>query len=115
MRGIVLAATLAASLPVSAALACAPSDIEVKQVSWSRLRAYIVVVGEILNRCTSPTGVELKLTLRDKAGGVLDTDEFWPASIGNIGTGDAYSFKWRFEDDRAAATVDVVVLRTEAW
>jgi hypothetical protein len=36
-------------------------------------------VGELVNHCAEPIGIELKVRARDSTGKVMDTDESWPS------------------------------------
>jgi hypothetical protein len=59
----------------------------------------IRIVGEIINRCPGEVGVQLKATVRDAKGLVVDDMEFWPASVRNIEpeVPFAFSMPWRVE------------------
>jgi hypothetical protein len=52
------------------------------------------VVGEILNTCSEPTGVQLQFTFRDDDGKVIEVKEMWPASTRNIAPNTSYPFSF---------------------
>jgi hypothetical protein len=57
------------------AIACSISDIKIKQAELVHNGHSSTVVGELINGCGEATGVQLHITLRDSAGGVISTDE----------------------------------------
>lgn len=100
---------------ISAAEACSPADIEIKNWSWSVVRRYILIVGEIANNCSSSTGAGLQAVVRDAAGNVVFADEWWPASVRNIAPGDTYPFHYRIENDPRAEKVGLRVFEVRQW
>ena len=72
------------TLPIGPAMACSLADIEVRQAEVIVGNRATYVVGELANECSDETGVRIRITLRDDAGDVLLTGDFWPASGRNI-------------------------------
>lgn len=84
---------------VNAGGSCNLSDIEIKTfksriVDECRVTPcpQVRIVGEIINKCSEPVGVQLKVTARDVNGGLLDAQDFWPASTSNIAPRRPYAF-----------------------
>jgi hypothetical protein len=73
--------------------ACAPQDIEVKNVAWSREAGWFTVTGELTNRCAEPTGVQLQLAFREANGQLDTTEDAWVANNRNLAPGETYAFK----------------------
>lgn len=44
--------------------------------------------GTLINRCSTPIGVQVKFTALDAQGNVVSTKDMWPASIQNIPPGE---------------------------
>ncbi len=66
-----IAALMVGAIIISPALACQPSDIEVKQADWRFIPGSVIdVVGEIFNQCSDPTVAKLSFIFRDANGKV---------------------------------------------
>ncbi len=99
------------------ATACAPSDFALKQADWRRAKSpeYVRIVGELVSNCAEPAGVQLQAVFRDKAGKVVITNEFWPASTRNIAAHAAYQFSTLLMLGPEAATMSVNILEAKTW
>lgn len=76
--------------------ACRPS-----QIGIAKLRAvrdsdtgYTRITGSLTNNCTSPAGPRIKITVYDKAGNILSSEDMWPASVSNIPPNTVFPFEW---------------------
>lgn len=97
MRDVCLIALSIAALCATSApaRACSVQDIHVKE-GWSwRIDSIgdLLVIGEIINNCSEPTGVQIQITARNSTGALLDVEECWPASTRNIPPKSAYAFE----------------------
>jgi hypothetical protein len=97
-------------------MGCTNSDVALKQVSWRRENSeFARVVGELINNCSTATGVQLQAVFRDKDGKVVMTNEFWPASTRNIAGHETYSFSTLTRVGTEAATLNVIILEAHRW
>jgi hypothetical protein len=94
---------------------CEPSDISVEVHSTRVEYDYAYVTGRIINNCSSPTGVQLKVTLLDEQGGVITSHDPWPASISNIPARSDFPFEDQLSVNRRPAQADVRVIRVRRW
>jgi hypothetical protein len=113
-RGIVLWVALTWTNPAWAV--CHTADIELLQASYRPSGSgYVRMVGELKNNCSESTGVQLKAVWRDGKGEVVETEEFWPASIRDIAPGARYAFGGTFRIDTGRAktmTLSVIEVRS---
>lgn len=91
MRASVLILALAIASP--AAAECMPSDLEFRLPITNVRGEFTYVVGEVVNKCAEPAGVELKLELRDAAGKIVGVDDFFLNSARNLEPGKVYAFE----------------------
>lgn len=99
-----------------ATAACSTSDIEVCGTHWRVAGRRLYTLGEPLNHCAEPVGVQLKVTTRDAEGKIIDTDDEWPASTRNIPPDRPYPFKTRNTSDVSGVTsVSVDVIEVRQW
>jgi hypothetical protein len=98
------------------ASACSTSDIEVRGMHWRVVDERLYTLGDLVNHCGEPIGVQLKVTARDGAGKVIDTHDDWPASDRNIPPNTPYAFKTRNTGDiNGPASVTVEVIEVRRW
>jgi hypothetical protein len=71
--------------------------------------------GTVTNNGTEPCGVQLKVSTYDRNGEVIETADFWPASIRNIEPGARENFWYFVRHDKAAKTYDAVVIDAKGW
>lgn len=78
---------------------CSIRDIEIKSFKVSIIDKcevtpclFLNFVGELVNHCKYPVGVEIQITARDIQGNVVDVHESWPAGIKNIQSQKSYPF-----------------------
>lgn len=104
---------------ISAAFACSVSEIQIKQatlVHRGPSGRYSVVVGELFNGCSDAAGVQIHITLRDKAGQVISTGDSWPAGTHNIPPHTSYSFTVNADEEgRPAERLQVEVTEVHKW
>lgn len=93
MRAILLFIFIFA--PSSVWAGCSTSDIAIKSIraKWidqcKRTPCIFMKGAAVLtNKCTSPVGVQVKITGLDKEGRPVASKDMWPASIRNIPPGD---------------------------
>lgn len=94
---------------------CGVSQITLDGVSNRAEGDYIYVLGRLVNNCTEPTGVEIKVTVYDNAGGIVSVDDQWPASVSNIPSGGEFPFETMVRRAPGAAKVDVRVISVKQW
>jgi hypothetical protein len=109
--------------PTQNVASCTTAKIEIKEVTWKFVDscrasscASLVGAATIINHCDSPIGVQIKLTGRDRNGGLVSVNEGWPASVKNIAPGE-YSFPidtW-LDYDPAINTIEVSVSDVKQW
>lgn len=97
------------------AATCQTSDIDIRQADWHRIRSSIKIVGEFLNRCAEPTGVELAFTFRNSEGKVVGVEELWPASTRNVEPNTTYPFELTIEVYPSASSMAARVLDVRRW
>jgi hypothetical protein len=95
--------------------ACAVTDIEIKDWSWSRDAGWFSVVGELVNNCAEPVGAQVQITFRDEAGKVVNIDESWPAGSRNIPARGTYAFKTSSRAYATAKNVAIRVMTVRQW
>ena len=92
------------------------SHFEIIDFSWRRNKLGMVLcAGEVKNISSIPQGVELQATARDGNGGVVEVQEFWPASINNIPPGQTYPFTCYIGEQTNIKTVELRVIDTRQW
>ena len=87
-------------------------------VDWRLIPASDVenakVAGEVRNIGTRPMGVQLQAVVRDQEGRVVDTDDFWPASIEDIAPGKTFAFSYHV-DARPQDKVELRIVSEKPW
>lgn len=73
---------------------CSVADIDVRQAEVIVEGRTTYVVGQLVNKCSDGTGVQIRVTLRDDEGNVLLIGDFWPASVQNIPPGNRRGFTY---------------------
>lgn len=94
---------------------CHVSDIGLDKLAEHTNEYAVTVTGRILNNCSMPVGVQLKITLYDKTGAVLAVSDPWPASTNNIPAKTAFAFEALFLETKGMAKYDVRVVRVNSW
>ena len=91
----------------------------VSKVTVDKLRArsegygYFRITGRLTNKCDQPIGVQIKVTVYDRADNILASPDLWPASTSNIPAHSEYPFEWLQESPGLHKfTVNVIELRT---
>jgi hypothetical protein len=98
-----------------AAFGCDLSDIDVSGVRSRTEYQYVIITGTIKNNCSTACGVQLKATLYDKDGIVLDTSDFYPAGTANIPARSDFPFKAMLDNIKGGAKVSVTPLSVQGW
>lgn len=103
----------------NATAACSPSDAAVTISRWydeQNLKMYYFAVGELVNNCAEPIGIEVRFIGRDKAGNLIDTKQAWPASIQNIPPRTRQPFKLSvFAYNKDIKTMSAEVASVKRW
>ena len=111
---IVLAATA-----VNAGEPCKLSDADVKVARWydkQNMKMYFEVVGELINNCDQPTGIQIRFVGRDAKGDLVAVNEQWPASIRNVPAHSRSPFSTTaFPYDRSIKTLTTEVIQVKQW
>lgn len=95
--------------------ACAVSDIEIKEWSWSREAGWFSVVGALVNNCAEPVAPQIQVTFRDAAGQVVNIDESWPAGKRNIPPKGTYAFRTESRAYATAKNLSIRVVNIRQW
>lgn len=104
------------SAPIEAAQpACSPSVFTVKGEKFRREYDNLRFTATVVNGGSMACGVQLKISTYDKAGDVLDTKDFWPASVRNIAPGASENFSYFIRYDKAATNYDIVPIDARVW
>ncbi|SFU89398.1 hypothetical protein SAMN05216350_107191 [Polaromonas sp. YR568] len=94
---------------------CSVSDISVESVSTSNGLVATKVRGRLVNRCSSPTGPQVKFVFWSKSGTLLRVFDAWPASVNNIQPGSDYPFEFSLEKVDNFDRLEVRVIQTRLW
>jgi maltose-binding protein MalE len=94
--------------------ACTVSKIVVDKLrAQSKGYGYFRITGRLTNNCDQPTGVQIKVTVCDKADNILASPDLWPASVSNIPAHSEYPFECLQEAPGFHRfTVNVINVRT---
>jgi hypothetical protein len=74
-----------------------------------------VFTATVANNGNTACGVQLKVSTYDGQGAVVDTSDFWPASIRNIAPGGKENFKSYLRYDKSVKKYDMVVISAKEW
>ena len=99
----------------SDATSCSAGDFKVKGLRGTDEYGYANVVGTLINSCSEAAGVELKVTLYDKSGDVVNTEDEWPASVSNIPPRVPYPFKLMLSSGSGWSKYSVVPIDAKQW
>ena len=94
---------------------CAPQDFTVSALKFRREYDTLNFTGTVTNSGALACGVQLKVSTYDGAESVVETKDFWPASIRNIAPGAAENFAYFVRYDKSAKRYDVVPIDAKAW
>jgi hypothetical protein len=118
MRRLSIAFFVIASA-VNAAEPCKLSDVDVKVSRWfdkENMKMYFGVVGELINNCNEPTGIQVRFVGRDSKGELVAVNEQWPASIRNVPAHSRSPFQTNaFPYDRTIKTLTAEVIEAKQW
>lgn len=114
-RAALAVATLALFVSPYAWAQCKPSDIDIDKVRGRVDGDYVYVAGRLVNNCASATGVQIKITVYNKAGDILTVRDLWPASINNIPPRSDFPFEIMVPRQAGFANFDTRVIGTRVW
>lgn len=94
-----------------------PSISDIQILEWHLEREYgrTRVIGELKNNSSVATGVQIQAIARDKQGRIIDSEEWWPASISNIPSGAIWPINKTISDKENIETVEVSVIDVNVW
>lgn len=92
-----------------------PDDFEIVSYTMEWEGSWLMLYGEIKNNATVDAGVELQLLVRDADGKVIDSKQFWPASISNIAPGASYGLKTYATQKTNGASLELTILNAKQW
>lgn len=73
-------------------------------------------VAVLINKCTEPIGVQVKMTAYDKSGDPVATHMSWPASVSNIPPGEyTFSLLGFLDYSPDAKSFKVTVASVKRW
>ncbi|MFH1010402.1 MAG: hypothetical protein V1784_04105 [bacterium] len=91
------------------------SDIQILEWHLDREYGHTRVVGELRNNSAVAMGAQLQAIARDKEGRIIDSAEWWPASVSNIPAGSSWPIGYTISDKANIKTVTVSVIRVQIW
>jgi len=94
---------------------CAAGDFTIKGLTGTDDYGYARIVGIIVNNCSEPAGVEIKTTLYNASGDVVNTSDSWPASISNISPHVPFPFKTMLSSESGWKKYNVVAIEAKRW
>lgn len=109
------APAVASSAPPARSRLCSANDFTISGTKARREQQFMTITGTVTNTNSVDCGVQLKATAYDGQGAVVDTGNFWPASVRNIGAGAKEPFQWMLRFDPAAKSFEVVVIDAKQW
>lgn len=120
---VIVSALILAGLLLSgastAAEPCKLSDTDVKIARWydkQNMKMYFEVVGELVNNCDQPTGIQIRFVGRDAKGELVAVNEQRPASIRNVPPHSRSPFSTTvFPYDRSIKTLTTEVIQVKQW
>ncbi|MBG1232997.1 hypothetical protein [Aestuariivirga litoralis] len=104
--------------------ACTPDQFQISGVKYTIYDAceasscpILKIVGQVINQCTEPFGVQMRVTAYDKAGGIVDTSEAWPFSVRNIPPSRSTPFNLDtiFPYQKSMAKFSMEAVQVEQW
>lgn len=122
MKNIIIALVVGLTYTTVSAGAsvCTTADIVIKssKAAFKRVDGSKALDGiaVLVNKCSEPVGVQVKITAYDKAGEPIATRDLWPASVNNISPGE-YPFSLRYYLDYTpeAKTFTITVVSVKRW
>jgi hypothetical protein len=116
-RVLIVIALAVALCSQGAAARCSIDDIRIKEWSWRiDTNVGVTILGELVNNCAEPVGVELRATVRNANGNLVEVEEFWPHSTEDIEPNSPYPFKYGFFHTAPdVATVNIEVTEVAEW
>jgi len=69
----------------------------------------------VVNNCDLETGVQIKISILDPAGGILRVSDFWPASTNNIPPHSGFPFQAEMEGNDSFDRFQVTVIDVKRW
>lgn len=115
LAGAAPATPSAARSPTPSAPRCTASDFSVTALKFRKDYDSLRFTGTVTNNGALPCGVQLKVSTYDASGAVVETTDFWPASIRNISPGAAENFSYFVRFDSNAKRYDVAPIDAKAW
>lgn len=94
---------------------CHASDFALDRLESRHHRGHVYIVGRVMNNCDLETGVQIKIAILDRAGGVLQVSDFWPASTENIPAHSGWPFQTEMAGDAAFDRFQVTVIDVKRW
>lgn len=97
------------------AVECKTSDIHVDSLKTANGQIATRLIGRIINRCSEPTGVQVKFIFYGKSGDLVKVVDAWPASTSNVAPQSDFPFEFAIEKVDAFTRVEARVIRVERW
>jgi hypothetical protein len=94
---------------------CDAANFIVKNIKSRREYDHAIFTATVTNTGPTACGVQLKASTYDKAGAVVNTSDFWPASVRNIEPGANENFQSFLRFDPAVKTVEIVPISARVW
>jgi hypothetical protein len=120
--GLAAAAATAAEQPLRLAAAqvrssseCSAGDFDLEDLSSRKQKGYVYIVGRVFNNCDVDTGAQITISILDRAGSVLKTTHYWPASRDNIPAHSGFHFQAAVEGVDSYDRFQVHVTSVKRW
>ena len=94
---------------------CKTTDINLGKTNARTEGNYIYIVGIITNNCDSPTGVQLKVIMKDNGNNILAVHDTWPTSTNNIPAHSDFPFELMEENRDDFDNFELRVIDVNLW
>lgn len=94
---------------------CTAKNFSVSGLKFRREYDSLSFTGTVTNGGSLACGVQLKVSTYDDQGSVVDTADFWPASIRNIEPSAKENFSYFVRYDKTAKKYDVIAIDAKEW
>ena len=110
---LLLCALLA--FPAVHAAECRAADIQVGPIEFSHGMVSTSLLGSLMNKCSSPTGAEIKFVFYGASDKLLKVVDAWPASTNNIPARATFPYEFTVPMVDGLKRVEAQVLRVRRW
>ena len=102
---------------------CLVSNIKIKSIKTEFISKcktrdcfHLNGVAVLDNQCKESIGVQIKSIAYDIKGSPVSVEQFWPASVENINTGEyIFSMNWKHQYDPAIHRIEIKPIKVKKW